>query len=273
MKPRFLPKFPVFVQDWLSSLRVRSMTLEERGAFLELLLLQWQEGALPGSPEALMRIAGIHGSPADHPLVVEAFPECTDGLRRNPKCAGVRAEADAWCEEQARKSALGVAARRQPGGQPGGQPAGNPAVNPRSTPPTPTPTPKKNKTRSPTVSSSAPGEPAPPPPAKTRKLATGPEADCRDHWDREWFRTRLGQEWVWNGRDASAVAKILNQPGVTSDEVCRRMTRLLESPDTWDAKNARPSLLEDRWNQFAVVVKKNGHVNAADSLLAERSRA
>jgi hypothetical protein len=270
MKPRFLPKFPVFVQDILGSLRWQRMTAAERGCYVHLLFLQWVEGALPDDPAGLLTLGSITGSPADHTLVVEAFPVCEDGLRRNGKCAEVRSKAEWYLDEQTRKSALGVAARQQPAGQP----TGNPEVNPRSTlPNSELRTPKKKKTQRPTVSSSAPGEPVPPPPAKTRKPATGPEADCRAHWDREWFRTRLGQEWVWNGRDASSVAKILNQPGVTADEVCRRMTRLLESPDSWDAKNARPSLLEDRWNQFAVVVKKNGHANAADSLLAERSRA
>lgn len=159
-KPRFLPKFPVFVQDWFSSMRVRAMTLEQRGAYMELLLLQWQEGGLPGSAEALLRLAGLRGSPDEHALVLEAFPVDEDGQRRNMKCAQVRAEAEAFCEEQARKASLGGKARASAHGQPGGSPGasrgqdpgtlraelgharGVPGPLPESAPPTPTPTPK-----------------------------------------------------------------------------------------------------------------------------------
>jgi hypothetical protein len=135
VKPRYLPKFPVWVDDILASLRWQAMSAEERGCYMQLLFLQWREGGLPDSPRTLLSLGGLPGNPEDHPLVIDAFPTCEDGFRRNPKCAAVRLETESWCDEQARKSRLGVEARRRPAGLPTGSPADNPRVNPRVTPP------------------------------------------------------------------------------------------------------------------------------------------
>jgi len=173
------------------------MTAEERGGYCHLLFLQWQEGSLPGDAETLMTLGSIRGSPAGHPLVLEAFPVGADGMRRNEKCAAVRAEAEGYLDEQARKSALGVAARKrsaQPVGVPAGQPGGQPGVNPSDSD-------SDSEREEPSLRSGARGKPVPgrkakgkkPPGEKTpRKEPTGPEADCRRFWDSEWARTRLG---------------------------------------------------------------------------------
>lgn len=50
MADRF-PWFPLYVADWRLSQSVRSMTLEQRGAFLELLIAAWGDGtAEPSLP-------------------------------------------------------------------------------------------------------------------------------------------------------------------------------------------------------------------------------
>ena len=269
-KPRFLPKFPIFVQDWLSSMRVRAMTLEERGAFLELLLLQWQEGGLPGSGDALLRLAGLRGSPTDHPLILEAFPIDQDGQRRNQKCAQVRAEAEAYCGEQARKSALGVTARTarwsptgQPADEPTGNPVDNPRVNPRVTPPTPTPTPtlsSDSDSDSSSASLRSAGADKPRRPSKPRKEATGPHPEAIRAWDALWFATR-GVPYVWQAKDAAAVAKCLKFPGADLAAFSARAERLLrDPPDEWHAQNASPALLASRWNQ--ILTKTPGRAKA-----------
>lgn len=58
-----LPYFPFYPGDWLSSTRVRSLTLEERGAYLELLCNMWGfDGGcyLPDDDERLARIVGAN---------------------------------------------------------------------------------------------------------------------------------------------------------------------------------------------------------------------
>ncbi len=55
MKDR-LPTMPFFVGDYLGSIDVRLMTLAERGAYVHLLCLNWQEGRLPKDPKKLARL-------------------------------------------------------------------------------------------------------------------------------------------------------------------------------------------------------------------------
>ncbi len=55
MKDR-LPTMPFFVRDYLGSIDVRLMTLAERGAYVHLLCLNWQEGRLPKDPKKLARL-------------------------------------------------------------------------------------------------------------------------------------------------------------------------------------------------------------------------
>ena len=55
MKDR-LPSMPVFVGDYVGSIRVRLMTLAERGAYVHLLCLNWQEGRLQKDPKKLAKL-------------------------------------------------------------------------------------------------------------------------------------------------------------------------------------------------------------------------
>ena len=55
MKDR-LPTMPFRVGDYLGSIDVRLMTLAERGAYVHLLCLNWQEGRLPKDPKKLARL-------------------------------------------------------------------------------------------------------------------------------------------------------------------------------------------------------------------------
>ena len=262
MKPRFLPKFPIFVQDWLGSMRVRRMTLEERGAYLEACLFQWQEDGLPANPAEFYRTLGISG---EHPLLIEAFPVCGDGLRRNAKVAAIRAEAEAFCDERSASGRKGNAARwvrdRSAIAKPVAQ----------GSPPTPTPT-QNSDSELP----SAPSERATDKPSrssKPRKPPSGPHADCIRTWETEWSRTRLGQPWAWQPKDAALMAKALKLASGDPEEVQARTTRLLESGDAWLAANASPGILVSRWNQLAVSVERTGTTNLLDKLLAETEHA
>lgn len=112
MKPRFLPRMSIWVDDWLSSARVQEMTAEQEGGLIHLCLLQWREGSITGSTAVLLRLARVEGSELEHAILIEAFPLCHDGLRRNAKVAAVRLEAEAYCDLQAAKGRASGAVRR-----------------------------------------------------------------------------------------------------------------------------------------------------------------
>ena len=46
---------PIFVGDYLGSISVRLMTLAERGAYVHLLCLNWQDGRLQKDPRKLAK--------------------------------------------------------------------------------------------------------------------------------------------------------------------------------------------------------------------------
>lgn len=73
--------YPWHANKWLGSATTRCMSLEERGAYRELLDWQWQcQGYLPEDIETLSRIAGFDVS--KYPNVLNRFP-AIDGKRAN----------------------------------------------------------------------------------------------------------------------------------------------------------------------------------------------
>ena len=145
MKPRFLPKFPIWTEEWLSSSRVMAMTAAQEGGFIRLCLIQWREGSIPGSTAALLRLARLEGDELEHSILFEAFPLGADGQRRNEKVAAVRVEAEAYCDLQAAKGrASGEARRAQSNRGSTTVPSGSNRTRTESNPPTPTPIPKSS---------------------------------------------------------------------------------------------------------------------------------
>jgi uncharacterized protein YdaU (DUF1376 family) len=75
-----LAMLPFFPRDYLAA--TRHLTLEERGAYTDLLWLQWESGPLPKSPERLARMIGC--SPAEFTPIWAAikpkFVEIEPGL-------------------------------------------------------------------------------------------------------------------------------------------------------------------------------------------------
>jgi hypothetical protein len=86
-----------------------------------------------------------------------------------------------------------------------------------------------------------------------RAAATGPQAEVIRHWIQEWARTRLGAEWKIAPRDCAHFSALLTQWDVR--EVCDRITRLLDSADSFHLRAASPGILEQNFNQLAVEVR------------------
>lgn len=58
-KHRPSPAFQFYPKDWLSNGKVKSMTLEERGAYIDLLAIYWNEGGLPNDEAELAGLLGV----------------------------------------------------------------------------------------------------------------------------------------------------------------------------------------------------------------------
>lgn len=80
------PWFDFYPERFIAGTAI--MELHERGAYITLLCHQWLAGSLPNDLRILSRLAGGDVSEA----VLEKFPVCEDGKRRNAKLENVRAE-------------------------------------------------------------------------------------------------------------------------------------------------------------------------------------
>jgi len=82
-----LPYFPFYPGEWLRSPTVLGMSLFEQGAYLRLLCVQWEDGAI--DPEDVPLILGIDPEQAIEMLSrrpwKRAFVVGEDGLMRNPR--------------------------------------------------------------------------------------------------------------------------------------------------------------------------------------------
>lgn len=84
-----LPYFPFYPGEWLRSPTVLGMSLQEQGAYLRLLCVQWEDGYV--DPEDVALVLGLDDSAVIEMLSrrpwKRAFPRCEDGMLRNPRLA------------------------------------------------------------------------------------------------------------------------------------------------------------------------------------------
>lgn len=136
MAPEKSPAFQFYPKDFLADGNVAGMSLQERGAYITLLCVCWQEQSLP---MALNRLANMVGSPlsAFHklwPAIAPCFVE-KDGRYVHPRLEKEREKQDHFRRRQSDKGKASATAR-QPKGQPesnrgstGVQPEGQPKPN------------------------------------------------------------------------------------------------------------------------------------------------
>lgn len=103
MKKSKSPAFQFYASDWLGSSRVRLMSLEERGAYITLLAIGWDEQGLPDDEVVIARLLDLKpGSPRFRKLwdrVRTAF-YLSDGRWRNARQEHIRAEHAFYSEQQ-----------------------------------------------------------------------------------------------------------------------------------------------------------------------------
>lgn len=212
---RFLPKCPLYVQDFFGSLRVQKMTAEQRGGYIWLLLLQWQEGGLEDDDAALLELAKIRGTPDQHRLLLDAFPLDPDGLRRNAKMAGVRQEADEYCDLQASKASGRWAKHRANAAAEPEQSSGNATAMPGGCPPTPTQTP----TQTPKQKQTPSGSPRTRGPTAEKKPETEAQAFVRLF--SECFEKQMGIPYKPKKEDYVLATSFLKECGrAEAEELC-----------------------------------------------------
>lgn len=70
------PAFQFYPADYLASMRVQMLTLEEEGAYIRLLSYAWLHGSLPAEPDQLARIVGKGASTTLVTTLVTMFQPC-----------------------------------------------------------------------------------------------------------------------------------------------------------------------------------------------------
>ncbi len=106
--------FSFYGNDWLRDENVRLMNLAQRGAYIDLLCLEWSEGSLPTDPELLRRL--VMADKAEWETIwcsplKERFVENESGRLYNQRLEKVRAETEAFRQKMADRGRMGAAAR------------------------------------------------------------------------------------------------------------------------------------------------------------------
>ena len=251
--PRYLPKFPIWVQDWLSSLRIMAMTAEQEGGFLRLCLIQWQEGGLPADEATLLRLARISGEPRDHRTLLDGFPKDSDGMRRNAKVAEVRREAEDYCDALSDRSQRANAARwgKKADSGPKRPSVKQSARSPRGvleeSSPTPTPT---LTIQSPTETAARPAKPA-------RAKPTGAHQEAIDLFCSV-MEGVTGTPYPFKGgRDGKAAKSIVEAPDFTLGELERRLRLMLADP-WWAEKGVDLPKFAGQWASLSNAGRSGG---------------
>jgi uncharacterized protein YdaU (DUF1376 family) len=102
------PWFDFYPERFIAGTAI--MELSERGAYITLLCHQWLAGALPDDPRILARLVGGEVAPA----VLEKFPVCDDGKRRNAKLESVRGDQVERMHKNSERAKKAASARWSP---------------------------------------------------------------------------------------------------------------------------------------------------------------
>ena len=106
------PSFSFYPKDWLSDVKVRTMSHAERAAYVDLLCFCWTEATLPADPKALAQLLGV--SPRTFakwwPNLRACFEE-EAGRLRHRRLDEERADQAAWRASRAAAGRKGAARR------------------------------------------------------------------------------------------------------------------------------------------------------------------
>jgi uncharacterized protein YdaU (DUF1376 family) len=104
------PAFQFYPNDFLADANVIVMTLQERGAYITLVCLCWQQGGLPSEVEKLARLCGSPVSTFQRlwPAIAPCFRTVANGQRLlHPRLERERQKQRAYRKQQSDKGKLG----------------------------------------------------------------------------------------------------------------------------------------------------------------------
>jgi uncharacterized protein YdaU (DUF1376 family) len=98
------PWFPLYATDWLTDHRVRLLSVEARGLYIDLLCHQWAEGGLPDDERHLARIANLNPRTFRRiwTEIERFFSRNSAGIRLNHRLEKERKHADEKSEMSAK---------------------------------------------------------------------------------------------------------------------------------------------------------------------------
>lgn len=114
MKPeKELQWFPAYPEKWLLSKSVRLMTFEQRGAYMELLMMEWRDGSISADTEELAILLNLSQDQfeAIWKRVGPMFTPAGPGLLQNEWLEEIRAEQAAKHEKASLKAKRAADAR------------------------------------------------------------------------------------------------------------------------------------------------------------------
>lgn len=107
------PYMPLWVNDFLSSPSVRAMSLEEVGAYMLLLMTQWQEGSVPRKASRRAKVLGVSLAKERRlwELLGPLFPPDGNGELKNARCEDERQRAFDLLEKRRRNASKAARGR------------------------------------------------------------------------------------------------------------------------------------------------------------------
>jgi uncharacterized protein YdaU (DUF1376 family) len=107
------PAFQFYAADFLADENVMAMTLEERGAYITLMAVEWREGSIPAEPKRLARIVGatLAEFEAIWGILGECFVEGEPGRLVHPRLERERGKQAAHRERQSQAGKEGAEKR------------------------------------------------------------------------------------------------------------------------------------------------------------------
>lgn len=221
----------------------------EAGIYLYLLGVQAQQGALPGSKEALDAIGRRFRSWSKAwPKLEKFFPLDADGLRRNARQTFELAEVDAKrAKASDRKSRFRASRRGVSTGTGRGQDADVPSMSrPRGEE-------TREEKRRPVPTEQEAPPPATPPSPRAPRAPSGVVQGIIAAWQAE-FLAATGEAYVLHPGDAPAVAALAKRAGaVTPQDARTRARMLLGAQDAFWLTNRNLRTLATRWSDVASI--------------------
>lgn len=220
------PYFQFYASDWLGSNRRAAMSLEQQGAYINLLARQWADPtcSLPDDDVVLARLSELGQGWLDNGclLVRECFPKhpTLEGRIANARLLKLRAEYDAWVEKSRRGGRKSAAIKKLQKAKGGSELVQGWLVNGKKKERKEVPRKERKKKPSPSPSSNS-KTPLNPPRGKS------PQEQAFDEWWSVWpSGKKVGKQAAWKAYKA-AVKRICTDRDCEPDGAYRHLQERL----------------------------------------------